>query len=151
MRDLRSAFTGSAILLIALVLTGCGSARYQVNIGNGNPRYSVQEVEVSADDKRLNTFPVIAPSKVAAAKPRGGDLPEALVLNWVDAEGNPHTDQVPIAGTVREDFRGQLVVEITEENTLTLTQVESAGKELSTLPWALPEAWEGSVILPGME
>jgi hypothetical protein len=69
----------------------------------------------------------------------------------MDAEGVRHEARIPVAKEVRPGFKGQLVVEITEENTLTLTQVESSGTELSTLPWAMPEAWEGSVQLPGME
>lgn len=138
-------------LLALMGFTGCGSARYQINIGNGNPQYSVQNVQVSDEKSELSSFEIIAPNKVAAAKPRRGDLPQSLQVTWQDPEGTQHTDQVSVSGTVREDFRGQLVVEITPENKLTLTKVESSGKELSTLPWALPEAWEGSIVLPGME
>lgn len=142
---------GSLVLVGTLFLTACGGARYQVNVGNGHPRFPVQEVEVTADEKKFTSFPVIAPSKVAAAKPRRGNLPETLEVSWVDVEGNSHQATVPVSQQVRQGFKGQLVVEITQENAVTLTQVESSGDELSTLPWAMPEAWEGSVTLPGME
>ena len=144
---LHAAYLLSAILL----LSGCGGARYQVNVGNGSPRLPVQSVEVSADSRGIGEFSVIAPSKVAAAKPRGGDLPKEIGGSWVDAGGNPHQGTLKVGDEVRPDFKGQLVVEITDENTLTLTQVESSGEELSTLPWALPEAWEGSIQMPGMQ
>jgi len=140
-----------AMLVAVMFLSGCGGARYQINVGNGSARVPVQNVELSADDKKLSTFPVIAPAKVAAAKPRGGDLPEQINVRWEDAEGTPHEGSVEVTERVPRGFRGQFVVEITRDNTLTLTRVESSGEELSTLPWAMPEAWEGSVQLPGME
>lgn len=144
-------FAYGFFLTLCLLLTGCGSARYQINVGNGNPRLPVQNVTVEADNREVGDFSVIAPAKVAAAKPRGGDLPEEIRVRWVDTEGEVHTATIPVGQAIRPDFKGQLVVEITEENSLTLTQVESSGEELSALPWALPEAWEGSVQMPGMQ
>jgi hypothetical protein len=144
-------FRVGLFLTLCLLLLGCGSARYQINVGNGNPRLPIQQVMVEADDREVGEFSVIAPSKVAAAKPRGGDLPEKISVRWVDTKGEVHTATIPVGEAIRPDFKGQLVVEITEENSLTLTQVESSGEELSALPWALPEAWEGSVQMPGMQ
>jgi len=138
-------------LLACALLTGCGAARYQINVGNGSSRLPIQQVTVEADNREIGSFPVIAPAKVAAAKPRGGNLPQEIAVRWIDAEGETHERSIPVGDQVRPDFKGQLVVEVSKENTLTLTQVESSGAELSTLPWAMPEAWEGSIQLPGMQ
>lgn len=145
------ALLSAGVLLACILFMGCGPARYQVNVGNGSPRLPVQQVEVSADNRDIGSFAVIAPSKVAAAKPRGGDLPEEITVSWVDAAGQPHERVLKVRQEVDTDFKGQLVVEITDQNALTLTRVESSGEELSTLPWALPEAWEGSIQMPGMQ
>lgn len=140
-------------ILALLWLGGCASNRshYQINVGNGRPGAAVRDVRVQADGKDLPEFKVIAANKLAATKPRKGALPEAVSVSWVDPEGNRVTESVPLAEEVRPGFTGQLVLEITPENTLTLTAVESGGQELSTMPWAMPEAWEGSVNMPGFE
>lgn len=120
-------------------------------MGNGNPALSVQDVKLFLDGKAQHEFSVIAPNKMAAGKPQRGPLPGTLTVVWKDVKGEPHTETVKLdATTVRPDFKGQLVLEITENNAVTLTEVPSSGKELSVMPWAMPEAWEGSVSIPGM-
>lgn len=146
-------FSPVLFLPLLLTLSGCMStaANYQVNVGNGNPALPVQQVKVFVDGKEQSEFPVIAPNKMAAGKPRKGSLPETMTVVWRDAEGNPFQETVRLAThETRPDFKGQLVLEITEKNQLTLTEVASSGKELSVMPWAMPEAWEGSVSIPGM-
>jgi hypothetical protein len=137
----------------SLLMISCATnrANYQVNVGNGNSRLPVQNVELKLDDKTRGEFEIIAPNKVAAAKPRKGDLPESLTVSWQDASGETFSESVEIDRMTRPDFKGQFVLEITKENTLTLTEIPSSGTELSTLPWAMPESWEGSVSIPGMD
>lgn len=140
------------LLLCLLWVSACTSnkANYQVNVGNGNPRLPVQNVELKLNGQTERNFEIIAPNKVAAAKPIKGTLPNTLTVTWQDASGEKFVKTVNIDATTRPDFKGQLVLEITEENTLTITEVPSSGSELSTMPWAMPEAWEGSVSIPGM-
>jgi hypothetical protein len=135
------------------LLTSCATnrANYQVNVGNGNSSLPVQNVELKLNDKTQGEFAVIAPNKVAAAKPRKGVLPESLTVSWQDASGEKFVETVKLDSTTRPDFKGQLVLEITKENTLTITEVPSSGAELSTMPWAMPENWEGSISIPGMD
>ncbi|MGA0369138.1 MAG: hypothetical protein ACO3N7_06775 [Kiritimatiellia bacterium] len=141
------------ILLSAFLFGGCATRRanFQVNVGNGSPQLPIQNVELELDGKVQGEFKVIAPNKMAAAKPMKGDLPETLTVRWKDPEGNAFEQTLQIDATTRPDFTGQLVLEVSEQNVLTLTEVPSNGTELSTLPWAMPEAWEGSVMIPGME
>jgi hypothetical protein len=138
---------------LLLLLSGCMSnaAKFQVNVGNGNPSLPVQHVKVFVDGKEQSEFLVIAPNKMAAGKPQKGNLPETMTVVWKDAEGKDFQETVRLeVNMTRPDFTGQLVLEITEKNTVTLTEVPSSGKELSVMPWAMPEAWEGSVSIPGM-
>lgn len=139
-------------VLILLMVTGCvsGGSRYQVNVGNGNPALPVQNVRVTADGDALPEFSVIAPSKVAAGRPLKGDLPEQITVSWTDPDRERFQETLPVRSTVRAEFRGQLIFEITPENKLTMTEVASDGSELSTMPWAMPESWEGSIQVPGM-
>ncbi|MDA3874049.1 MAG: hypothetical protein PF795_08815 [Kiritimatiellae bacterium] len=140
------------LLLIPGLMTGCvsGGSRYQVNVGNGNPTLPIQDVHVKADGEALPDFPVIAPSKVAAGRPLKGDLPDQITVSWKDPNGRHFEKTLPVKSEVRPDFRGQLVFEITADNKLTMTEVASEGSELSTMPWAMPESWEGSIQVPGM-
>ncbi len=139
-----------ACLILLFGGTGCGSARYQINIGNGDPNEIVREIEVLADGDRLSIFQQIGPAKIAASQPSGGTLPSTLQVRWVDAEGVRHTQDIQIADQVDQEFRGQLIVEITSDNTLTLSLVEAVKDTFDPLPWTLPEIWEGSVMMPGM-
>ncbi|MEX2608270.1 MAG: hypothetical protein WD708_13090 [Kiritimatiellia bacterium] len=139
-------------LILSIVISGCvtGGARYQVNVGNENPGSPVRDVQVEADGERLPDFPVIAPSKVAAGRPRKGDLPDQITISWRDPGGKRYRETLPVKSEVQPDFKGQLVFEITVDNKLTLTEVAFEGSELSTMPWAMPESWEGSIQVPGM-
>ncbi|WFB34601.1 hypothetical protein P3T73_10550 [Kiritimatiellota bacterium B12222] len=140
-------------LFLALILSGCATgAKYQVNVGNDNPEWPVQNVQVLLDDKTEYEFARIAPSKVAAAKPKKGEIPKEVTVTWQDVNGEKFEAVMVIDTTmIRPDFKGQLVLAITVENTVTITEVPSEGKELSTMPWAMPESWEGSVSIPGMD
>ncbi len=137
--------------LALLVLTGCtSSGRYQVNIGNGHEHLEVvRDVRVSMDGSSLKEFPVIAPQKIAATRPQSGNLPEVITLEWTSPEGETHQGDVKVADVVPEDFKGQLVVQINPDHSLTLMQDPSRSKDLSPIPWNAPEAWEGSVMIPG--
>lgn len=139
-------------LIILVLVSGCisGGSRYQVNVGNQNSTLPIQNVRVVADGDALPEFPVIAPSKVAAGRPLKGDLPMQITVSWRDPTGTSFQETLPVKSKVRSDFRGQLVFEITEDNKLTMTEVASEGSELSTMPWAMPESWEGSIQVPGM-
>ncbi|MDF3127902.1 hypothetical protein P0Y35_01705 [Kiritimatiellaeota bacterium B1221] len=139
--------------LCACLLAACttGRAKYQVNVGNGNPQLPVQDVQLRLDGKVQNEFTVIAPNKIAASKSRKGDLPETLTVAWKDVEGKPYEETIRIDVTTRPDFTGMLVLNITEANKLTLTEVPSTAKDYSEMPWNMQEDWEGSVSLPGME
>jgi len=143
----------STLLMTAglLLFSGCSSTgRYQVNIGNGNQSLPVlQNVQVSLDEKKLKEFPVIAPQKIAATRPQRGDLPQTIRVEWTSLDGSAQTGEVQLAEVVPEDFKGQLVVQINPDNTLKLTQVPARSEELSPIPWNAPEAWEGSVMIPG--
>lgn len=139
--------------LSLLLLSACttGRAKYQVNVGNGNPQFPVQDVKLSLDGKVQNEFKLIAPSKIAASKSHKGDLPNTLTVAWKDVQGESHQETIRIDVTTRPDFTGMLVLDITESNKLTLTEVPSTAKDFSEIPWNTPESWEGSVSLPGME
>jgi len=144
----------AAIFLgLLLLASGCATnhANYQVNVGNGNPQLPVQNVQLMLDGKMQNTFKVIAPNKMAAGKPKKGTLPASLTVSWQDPEGESHEKTVRIDATTRPDFTGQLVLQISENNNLSLTEVPSNGTELSTMPWNMPESWEGAVSIPGMD
>jgi len=127
------------------------TTRYPLSIGNANSRLAVREIEVSADEKPLGSFHEIAPYTVAAAKSLSERFPKSITITWLDPEGSRHVEDVAIAGRIREGFRGQIVVEISPENTLSLKLIGPSAEEESSLPWLLPEEWEGSVLLPGME
>ncbi len=139
--------------LSLFLLSACstGRAKYQVNVGNGNPQLPVQDVQLLMDGKVQKEFKVIAPSKVAATKSHKGDLPETLTVAWKDAGGEAFQETIRIDVTTRPDFTGMLVLDITESNKLTLTEVPSTAKDFSEIPWNVPESWEGSVSIPGME
>jgi|GEM_PF-1088976 len=145
----KTAVAGAALLLLAACATG--KSHYQINVGNGHPATPVRDVRVAADGKELPEFERIAPSKVAASKPRKGSLPDEITVSWTSADGTVHSDVVQVDDRVRSGFTGQLILEITPEETVTLTPVDSGDKELSTMPWAMPESWEGAVSIPGME
>lgn len=142
----------SSLAVFLLMSTGCvtGGSRYQVNVGNGNPALPIQNVRLKADGNALPDFPVIAPSKVAAGRPLKGELPEQITVSWRDPSGKNFKETLAVRSQVRPDFRGQLVFDISADNKLTLTEVASEGSELSTMPWAMPESWEGSIQVPGM-
>jgi len=136
-----------------LLFAGCASsgARYQVNVGNGNPSQALRDVRLSIDGAEWGTFKSIAPNKVAASKPRSGALPTSLTVAWLDPKGVSHTSTLsplPLAAT---DFRGQWVVQIEPDQSVTVTPVATTDTKVSILPWAAPEAWEGSIGIPGMD
>jgi len=151
LKNLIRAGVGFCLLVLGSACATTGSsARVQVNVGNGHPSSPVRNVKMRVDDQELPGFAQIAPNKVAASRPLRGEIPQTISIEWLDIDGNPHRGSVEVQPHLREDFRGQLLVEITRENQLTLTEVPSMDGELSTMPWALPESWEGSVQIPGM-
>lgn len=150
---MKNAFLLRSLIVVAglSIFQGCSSTgRYQINIGNGNQTLPVvRDVEVSLDGDRLKSFPVIAPQKIAATKPRSGSLPEVITVSWVSPTGESQSSEVKLTDVVPSDFKGQLVVQINPDNTLLLSQEGSRSEDLSPIPWNAPEAWEGSVLIPG--
>ncbi len=145
MRQLLPAFLALALF------GGCTSARYQLTVGNDHPSLPVRDVRVLLDGRPLPSFPLIAPQKIAAAKPRSGDIPREILLRWMDAEGQGREVRLEGDGLgLPPDFRGQISLAITPAGQVTLTPLPSQGPALSAIPWAVPEQWEGSVFLPGM-
>lgn len=139
-------------LFLLLTLAGCAGTgrRYQVNVGNGRPELPpLQDVELEVDGKRVQRFTRIAPQKIAATKPREGRLPHTLTVRWTDPEGERHTSVLDIRDEVEPDFEGQLLVHIQPDQSVTLTPLPPTGEEMSILPWNTPEAWEGSISVPG--
>jgi hypothetical protein len=150
----RISLSGWILAGTALLLCGCqapSSSRYQISIGNGHAYRPKQQVEVAMDGRSLRTFNLIAPQKIAPTRPRRGDLPQTVTVTWVDENGDSHTGEIGIAETVDPDFSGKLVIQINDDNTLALTQDPALNNNLSPIPWNIPEAWEGSVMIPGFE
>jgi hypothetical protein len=141
----------TASLLLLLLLTACASTgpRYQIRVGNDHPSLPVKNVEVSVDGKEASAFTQIAAQKTANAKPRSSSPPRVIALSWTDTEGKARSQQVETQA-LSGDFRGQIALAITPDGDVTLTPVPAVGKEFSPIPWGVPEQWEGSVFLPGM-
>jgi hypothetical protein len=141
-----------ALLPLSLFFAACVSTspRYQVTVGNGHESKPLRDVEMSVDGKSPSQFSVIVPQKEAAAKPFSGLPPREIHLAWTDTAGKRLQQTIDTSASIKPDFRGQIVLEITPEGLVTLTPVRAQGKALSTIPWGVPEQWEGSVFLPGM-
>lgn len=140
------------VVLLALALAGCAGTgqRYQVNVGNGRPDLPpIQRVELDLDGKTRQSFARIAPQKIAATKPRSGEIPQTVTVRWTDPKGEHHEETLAVGREVEPDFRGQLLLNILSDNSVTLTPLPPTGEEISTLPWNTPEAWEGSISVPG--
>ena len=136
----------SSLLLLA---AGCASTnRHQITVGNPHDSLPVREVKVEVNGRMVRDFRQIAPKSQAALKPSRGAPPQAITVSWVDTEGRAHRTTVDTSGD--SDFRGQLALEITPANEVTLARIPPVEGELSILPWNTPEAWEGSVMIPGM-
>lgn len=138
-------------LLALSFMTGCVGPRYPLSIGNANPRLPVRDVMVSADESKLGSFDEIAPNNVTKAKSLARNFPHSIIVTWIDPEGTRYTDEVAISNKIHEGFRGQVVVEISPANTLSLKLIGASAEEESSLPLLPPEDWEGSITLPGME
>jgi hypothetical protein len=143
----------SFALLFLCLASACVSSkpRYQINVGNGSPTTPIRDVRLSVDGREWGSFNSIAPNKLAASKPRSGDAPKELGLSWVDAEGKAQSTTVSALPLTAGDFRGQLVVQIDADQSVKVTPVPSTDSKVSILPWAVPEAWEGSIGIPGMD
>jgi hypothetical protein len=144
-------YTLKAFTLLAfLLLTGCTTTgRYQITVGNGNPKDPVRNVEVSADNKPLRTFNQITAQKTGATKPRNDELPQMVTLNWVDSSGTAHSGEINLAEAVDKDFTGYIAVQINPDHTLRLDTQASVEETFSPIPWNSPEDWEGSISIPG--
>ena len=143
----------SLLSVLLLMLSGCSSTKpqYQVSVGNAHSQKAVQDVQLIIDGEPSEAFPLIAAAKEAASKPRSGTLPKELRVTWKDADGQQHDQQVEVSGPELDRFKGNLICEISKTNTLKLHAVPSLEEELSVIPWASPENWEGSIGIPGME
>ena len=140
-------------LPVFLLLTSCASSnpRYQINVGNGSPDKAIRDVHLTVDGREWGRFASIAPSKLAASKPRNGALPGEMNLTWKDAEGVDQAATISSIPLTSGDFRGQLVVQIEADQSVNVIPVPATDARASILPWAVPEAWEGSIGIPGMD
>lgn len=132
---------------LAFGMTGCMPARYQVNIGNGHSTFAIRRIEVSVDGKEIKSFRQIGPNKLVGTKPRGGNLPDKIEVSWTDAQGNSYVKEVTVSDKVSPDFTGQLMLEITPQNTLSLSLVE-AEETFDPLPWNLDDDDTGPIRMP---
>lgn len=138
--------------LLCLFAAACASTspRYQVRVGNNHPSLPVRDVKLTVDGVEQPGFTQIAPQKVANAKPHSGAPPQKIEVSWTNTEGKQVRQLIETDGVLSKDFRGEIALAITPENRVTLIPVPAVGKEFSPIPWGVPEQWEGSVFLPGM-
>jgi hypothetical protein len=137
---------------IVNVLAGCGgSARYQINIGNGHSETAITDVKVHVNDNLKKQYMMIPPQKTGVMQPKSGELPNHVEVHWTDRDGVNHSETVEISSRIQSAFHGKIFLEISEDNQLTLTPVENVDSGGSELPWDLPEDWEGSINFPGMQ
>ncbi len=147
----------SALLLLPLLLLGaCASPKSHLQFGVGNgtqtlPQLPLQDVELRMDGKKVAEFEHIPPVKTGFSKPLKGSVPRQLELLWTDAKGQKHREVVETAAIVAPDFKGQLVLQVNEDQQVSVHPVEAPDGELSIIPWAVPEDWEGNLNFPGFE
>lgn len=137
------------ILFLPVFLTvGCASTnRHQITVGNEHPSLSLREVRVEADGRFLRKFHHIGPLRQGVLKPGRGAPPEVIEVSWLDAEGTRRHARVEPSDP---EFRGQIAIYINLDHSTGLALVAPEEGGLSILPWNMPEAWEGSIMLPGM-
>jgi hypothetical protein len=138
--------------LPGLLLLSCASTptRYQISVGNEDPARAIREVQVLADGRVVREFARIGPSKSASLQPRKGAPPEQLRVRWVDAEGARREAEFSPRQDMPADFQGLVFVRITPEGETELQRIVHTRDDQSILPWNVPESWEGSIGIPGM-
>jgi hypothetical protein len=141
-----------ALLFSLMLLAGCATRgpNFQITVGNEHSQRSLRNVEIIGDGRSLHEFSRIGPVKSAAMRPRRGSPPLDLTVRWTDPDGNRHEQTFNPRTDLPADFEGMIFVKIGADQSPELVHIAATADDASILPWNVPETWEGSIGIPGM-